>query len=108
MKRIWNNVTNWLEIYLWIPVTFLSIYFMSLAAYWLSGRAPRMNLDWFPELGVNLFKIACAIALLSITKEALWGWMPLKDKLENSWFALGRQMFEVIVLIAYLWFLFNR
>lgn len=102
------NVENWVEVYFWVPVSFLSIYFLSLSAYWLSGRAPRINLDWMPELGVNLFKCICAIVLTSVIKQALWGWIPLHEKFENTTFALVRQAFEVIVFLSFLWVLFNR
>lgn len=108
LRSILDNVRNWTEIYLWVPVSFLSIYLMALAAYGLSGRAPRMNLDWFPELGVNLFKIVCAIALTSIVKEALWNWLSVKDKLEAPLYAWGRMLLEVVVLLAFLYVLFNR
>ena len=105
---LWDNITNWVEVYFWVPVAFASIYFMSLAAYWLSGRAPRMSLDWMPELGVNLFKCVCAIVLTSIVKEALWGWLSVRDKIQSPVLALTRMGFEVIALLSFLYVLFNR
>lgn len=81
---------------------------MSLAAFWLSGRAPRMSLDWMPELGVNLFKCVCAIVLTSIVKEALWGWLNIKEKIEAPVLALTRMALELVALLAFLYVLFNR
>ena len=105
---LWDNVTNWVEVYFWVPVAFFSIYFLSLSAYWLSGRAPRVSLDWMPELGVNLFKCVCAIVLTSIVKQALWGWMNMKEKMSNPVLALVRMAFETTALFAFLYVLFNR
>jgi hypothetical protein len=108
LRKLLQNVENWVEVYFWVPVSFLSIYFMALAAYYLSGRAPRMNLDWFPELGANLFKIVCAIALTSVAKQAWWGWMTMDEKIENVGYAGFRMIVEVSVFFTLLWVLFNR
>jgi hypothetical protein len=108
LRKLLQNVENWAEVYFWVPVAFMSIYFMSLAAFWLSGRAPRMSLDWMPELGANLFKCVCAIVLTSIVKEALWGWLNVQDKIASPVLALTRMGFEVVALMAFLYVLFNR
>ena len=81
---------------------------MALASYWLSGRAPRMNLDWFPELGVNLFKCICAIVLTSAAKESLWSWFTVEEKLKEPTYSMARMVTETVVLLSFLWVLFNR
>ena len=108
IKGLIANLQNWTEVYFWVPVAFLSIYVLSLSAYWLSGRAPRVNLDWMPELGVNLFKAVCAIVLTSITKEALWGWMTMQSKTKSPWFAWARMVVEALTLLLFVWVLFNH
>jgi hypothetical protein len=80
-----RHLRNWLEVYLWVPVTLVGIYGSAQLAYFLSGRRPVESPDFLVGYSGKAVEIVYIIALTSIAKQAWGTWMSTEQKIDNPY-----------------------
>lgn len=75
------HARDWLEIYLWIPVSFVAVLAVAKFIYIVTGRAPSSeSLDWISGFAARGIACVAIIALTAITREQTGIWYR-KDEL---------------------------
>jgi hypothetical protein len=80
-----QHIMNWLEVYLWVPVSLIGIFGAAQLAYFLTGRRPTENADWLVDYSSKAVQCVAVIALTSIAKQALGSWLTRDQKIENPY-----------------------
>jgi len=82
MKKLWNTIYNWREVWLFPALAFANIFLLCAAAYFYSGRWPQESLDVVVGIGINFWLVVLGITGVSIFKECVDRWWT-QDKLEQ-------------------------
>ena len=106
MKTFIHHLRNWLEIYLWIPLSVVSIQLFAVLYYYITGRAVVDDpWGWLVDSGPQIFRVIVAIALTSIFVEAgTIGWLTPDQAEKNPILASVKAVCRVIALCAILLF----
>lgn len=88
LKKAYDHLTNWLEVYLWVPVSLLGIFGAAELSYFLTGRRPVENADWLIDYSSKAVQCVAIIALTSIAKEALGHWMTMEERKKHPGLAV--------------------
>lgn len=88
IKKIYDHLANWAEVYLWVPVSLLGIFGAAQLSYFLTGRRPVENADWLVDYSSKAVQMVAIIALTSIAKEALGHWMTMEERKANPFLAV--------------------
>ena len=103
MKTIWNHIINWLEFYLWVPVS-LSLIWLSVSFHYaMTGRPTGEDpYEWIVGFAPQFVKAILAIVLVSISKEAFGSWLNKQEKLSNPMYASVSIVCSTAIFIALL------
>jgi hypothetical protein len=99
-ESIWNHLSNWAEVYLWVPVSLVGIFAAAELSYFLTGRRPTENADWLVDYSAKAVQMVAIIALTSIAKEALGMWMNKEEKLTNPYAYMVNSASTIILFIV--------
>jgi hypothetical protein len=105
LAAVWKHLQNWAELYAWVPVALLSIWFFAQFAYFLTGRRPAENADWIVGLGGNLVKCVFLIVLLSIARQQTGVWLTKAEQLENPSLAWAQRLETGVALCVFAYIL---
>lgn len=99
-----NHIQNWLEGYVWAPISILGIILFAKFATFLTGRKPLDQGYDFVGLGVKLSICVFLILLLSIAKQALDVWPTKAEQVQHVKHLIWAQRIMTIVLsIVFAW-----
>jgi len=104
---ILKHLTNWLEGYFWVPMAIISIPLLSYFAYFLSGRFPRLNLDFLPEFGFRILQCIVVIVLVSVSRQAVGIWMTKEEQMENPVLAIAQKTSSLALFILWTYVLLH-
>lgn len=105
IRKIYDHLANWLEVYLWVPVSLLGIFGAAQLSYFLTGRRPVENADWLVDYSSKSVQIIAIIALTSIAKEALGHWMTMDERKAHPFLAVVNTFATLVTFLAiiYAW-----
>lgn len=103
LSRIWRHLRNWSEAYLILPLTVLSIIGASLFVQFLTGHAPKENVDWLTDYASVSMKAAIIICFTSAFKQATGSWMTLEDKKSNLYLTTIGDVKTIIAFLAFVY-----
>lgn len=107
MKTILGNIgkhlADWAELYLWVPVSLLSIFALAELYSVATGRTVQDDPAWVVEMAPLLVRCVFAIALVSIYKQATSVWYA-KEELLGRWQIMAVDaVTRLLVLCAFLY-----
>ena len=100
LRKIWDHLANWAEVYLWVPVSIFAIYGAAQLAYFLTGRRPTENADWLVDYSSKALEMVAIIALTSVAKEALGHWMTKEERAAHPYLATLNTFATLITLLV--------
>lgn len=101
LRAIWAHLRNWAEVYLWVPVSLLSIWVLAQFAYFLTGRRPTENVDWIVGVAGGLVKCVMMIALVSIFTQGTMVWLTKEERLANPRFSIAQLLAQAVALCVF-------
>ncbi len=106
MKTIWANITNWLEIYFWLPMSLFFVWAAIELHYYMTGRATGED-SWEFVVGMapRFVAIILSIGLVSVSKEAFGSWLTRDQKLANPIFASISAIVSASLCVFFAWLL---
>lgn len=87
-RKIFRHISWWLEVYMWLPISLISIWLSAKFAYFLTGRTPQESADWIPEFAQRTVACILVVALVSITRQQTGFWITKEEALANPKIAL--------------------
>jgi hypothetical protein len=105
IAALWKHITNWAEVYFWVPLALLSIWLFAQGAYFLTGRRPQENADWIVGLGGNLVKCVFLIVILSIVRQQTGVWWRREELMANKHLAYTQAFSSCVALIVFAYLL---
>lgn len=100
LRSVVNHLSNWLEVYLWVPVTLIGIFGAAQLSYFLTGRRPAENADFLVDYSAKAVQCVAIIALTSIAKEALGHWMTQAERAKHPFLAVVNTFATLITFLA--------
>lgn len=97
-----KGIRNWVEVWFWVPVAFLSIFFTSRFCYFVTGREPSdESADYIMAYSQRLVLCVLVVVMTSMFKEATGVWLTKEERIDNPKVAISG---DVKILISALMF----
>lgn len=97
---VWKHLQNWQSIYLFLPVSLISIWLFAKMAYFLTGRQPQENADWIVGMAGNLVKLVFLIVFVELLRQQTGIWFTREQLLENPKLAWIQAFSKAVALCA--------
>lgn len=105
IAKIWKHLQNWQEIYLFFPLSLLSIWAFAQFGYFLTGRRPTENVDYIVGMAGNLVKCVCLIVLLSVKRQQTGVWLTKAEQIAHPDLARSQMIESCVIAIVFAWVL---
>lgn len=79
----WKHLRNWQSVYLFLPVSLLSIWLFAKMAYFLTGRQPQENADWIVGTAGNAVKLIFLIVFVELLRQQTGVWYTREQLIAN-------------------------
>lgn len=106
MKTILDHISNWLELYFWLPLSLFFVWASVELHYLMVGRPTGEDVwDWLPGMAPRFVAIILAIGLVSVSKEAFGVWLTKEQKLSSPIFAAVSAVISAALCVFFAWML---
>lgn len=101
---MFKHIHNWLEGYVWLPVSLLAIYLSAKFAYFLTGRQPEENADFIIGYAQRAVVVALVIFCFSVSREQTGYWLTKQEALAHPFHAALQAVIKMYTmgLFAYI------
>lgn len=101
---MFKHIRSWLEAYLWLPVSLLSIWAAAHFAYWLTGRRPEENADFIVGYAQRTVLIVLLVGLFSMSRQQTGFWLTKEEAMANHYMATLQVIVQLFTmgLFAYI------
>ena len=101
LAAVWKHIKNWLELYLWVPLSLLFIWGFAWFAYFLTGRRPQENVDWIVGLAGNFVKSVMLILLVSIFRQQCGLWLNREEQKDNPTLVWAQNILTIAAICVF-------
>lgn len=98
LAAIWRHLQNWQSIYLFVPLSLVSIWVFAQGAYFLTGRRPTENVDWIVGISGNLVKLIFLIVFVEVYRQQMGVWLTRDQQIENPSLAWAQRLSASVAL----------
>lgn len=107
ITRIFKHIENWVEAYVWVPLSVMAIWASGKLVEGLTQQPIKENIDWIVDYQGVAYKCIYIIVITSIMKQATGSWMTKEEKFAHPYLATIGDIKTLITFGVFAW-LFGR